>query len=61
MSNIFLTSRIADQGHEVVGLEEVEQPILEFFKDQQLDYTKGYTKDGLEYFEVFMVKVLKID
>ncbi|KAI9565668.1 hypothetical protein GHT06_009460 [Daphnia sinensis] len=32
---------IYDQGHEVVGLDGVEKPILEFFQEQGLTYTKG--------------------
>lgn len=38
--SIFHT-RIYDQGHEVVGLDGVEKPILEFFQEQGLTYTKG--------------------
>lgn len=37
-----------DQGHEVVGLDGVEKPILEFFQEQGLAYIKG--NDGLPYF-----------
>ena len=44
-----LVKRIYDQGHEVVGLDGVEKPILEFFQEQNLAYNKG--QDGnLKFF-----------
>ncbi len=43
--------RIYDQGHEVVGVDGAEQPILEFFQEQRLAFKKGKER-GLEYYEV---------
>ncbi|EFX78966.1 hypothetical protein DAPPUDRAFT_304984 [Daphnia pulex] len=40
---------IYDRGHEVVGLDGVEKPILEFFKEQGLAYTKG-NEGGFPFF-----------
>ncbi|XP_071499595.1 probable thiopurine S-methyltransferase [Diadema antillarum] len=31
----------ADQGHEVVGVEGIDQPVTEFFQEQKLSYTKS--------------------
>ncbi|XP_046635646.1 probable thiopurine S-methyltransferase isoform X3 [Daphnia pulicaria] len=38
-----------DLGHEVVGVDGVEKPILEFFKEQGVTYTKG-DEGGLPYY-----------
>ncbi len=47
--NILQYTRIYDQGHEVVGLDGVEKPILEFFQEQGIAYTTG-NDGGLKFF-----------
>ncbi|EFX78967.1 hypothetical protein DAPPUDRAFT_319878 [Daphnia pulex] len=48
-----------DLGHEVVGSDGVEKPILEFFKEQGLIYTKG-NEGGLPFYAVcLMMDTLK--
>nr|CAH0099717.1 unnamed protein product [Daphnia galeata] len=40
---------IYDQGHEVVGLDGVEKPILEFFQEQGLNFSKG-NEGGFQFY-----------
>ena len=50
--------RIYDQGHSVVGIEGVEEPITDFFKEQGLSYKKVELKEGLASYSVSIYSIL---
>lgn len=55
--NKFFQFRIYDQGHEVVGLDGVEKPILEFFQEQGLNFSKG-NEGGFQFYVVSFFNLL---
>lgn len=49
---IWFCWRIYDEGHEVIGVDGVEKPILDFFKEQSLEYVKEIDQHGIVTFSV---------
>jgi len=53
------TLRIYEQGHSVVGVEGVAEPIIDFFNEQGLNYKKIEIKEGLASYSVSCVTKLQ--
>lgn len=43
--------RMYDQGHSVVGVEGVEEPIVDFFQEHSLPHVKGL-ESGIPFYAV---------